>query len=135
MTAVREQGELGAGIDEVWKLVGDFGGFVEAMGLPVTMSGEGLGSTRTIELGGTNVERLEELDNDAKRLVYSLVSGPLPVKDYRSTMQLTPIDDGRTRLEWSSTFEPDGIPEADAIAAIRGIYSGGIAGLQARFGA
>jgi hypothetical protein len=119
----------------VWKLVGDFGGFVEAMGLPVTMSGEGVGSTRTIELGGTNVERLEELDNDAKRLVYSLVSGPLPVKDYRSTMQLVAIGDGRTRLEWSSTFEPDGIAEGDAITAIRGIYTGGIAGLQARFGA
>lgn len=135
MTEVREQGELGAGIDEVWKVVGDFPGFVEAMGLPVTTSGEGIGSTRTIELGGTNVERLEALDNDAKRLVYSLVEGPLPVKNYVSTMQLSAVDAGRTRLEWSSTFEPDGIAEADAIGAIRGIYRGGIAGLQARFGA
>jgi hypothetical protein len=50
-------------------------------------------------------------------------------------MQLSPIDSGRTRIEWSSDFEPGAISEADAIEAVRGIYRGGIAGLQARFGA
>lgn len=135
MTSVREEGELGAAIDEVWKIVGDFAGFVEAMGIPVEVSGEGVGSTRTITMGGSaTIERLETLDNDAKRLQYSLLQGPLPVENYLSTMQLSPIDEGRTRLEWSSEFEPAGISEADAVEAIRGIYRGGIAGLQARFG-
>ena len=136
MTAVREEGEFGAGIDEVWKLVGDFKGFVEAMGVPVEVSGDGVGATRSIPLGGPpTVERLEELDNDAKRLVYSMIEGPLPVKDYLASMQLTAIDSNRTRLEWSSTFEPTGMTEADAIDTVRGIYRGGIAWLQARFGA
>lgn len=135
MAAVREEGELGAPIDDVWKVVGDFGGFVEAMGLPVELSGDGVGSTRTIPLGDMPaVERLEELDNDAKRLVYSMVEGPLPVVDYVATMQLSALDGGRTRLEWSSTFEPGGMAEGDAMEAVRGIYKGGIAGLQARFG-
>ena len=80
MTAVREEGQLGAAIDEVWKVVGDFGGFVEAMGVPVEVSGDGIGATRTIALGPSpTVERLEELDNDAKRLVYSMLEGPLPL--------------------------------------------------------
>jgi hypothetical protein len=136
MAAVREEGELGAGIDEVWKLVGDFQGFVEAMGIPVEMSGDGVGATRTIVFrGAPTIERLEALDNDAMRLVYSMVQGPLPIKDYLATMQLIAIDSGRTRLDWSSTFEPDGMSEGDAIEAVRGIYKGGIAGLQARFGA
>lgn len=136
MTSVREEGELGAGIDEVWKLVGDFGGFVAAMGVPVEVSGEGIGATRTIALGDApTIERLEELDHDAKRLVYSLLEGPLPLSNYVATMQLSAIDDGRTRIDWSSTFEPAGMSEADAIAAVRGIYKGGIAGMQARFGA
>ena len=135
MTAVREVGELGAAIDEVWKLVGDFRGFVEAMGVPVEVSGEGIGATRSIPLGPSpTVERLEELDNDAKRLVYSIIDGPIPVTDYLATMQLSELDAGRTRLEWSSTFEPAGVSEADAIELVGGIYKGGIAGLQARFG-
>ena len=135
MASVREEGELGAGVDEVWKLVGDFSGFVEAMGIPVETEGDGIGSTRTIAMGPSpTIERLETLDNESRTLQYSLLQGPLPVENYLSTMHLSPIDGGRTRIEWSSEFDPAGISEADAIEAIRGIYKGGIAGLQARFG-
>ena len=137
MTEVRQQGELGAGVDEVWKVVGDFGGFIEVMGMPAELEGEGIGQTRRIMMGAeATVERLEERDEAAKRLVYSIVVGPLPVTDYRSTMQLSAIGDGRTRLDWSSTFEPgEGLSENDAVRIVAGIYQGGIAVLQARFGA
>ena len=138
MAEVHVAGELGASVDEVWKLVSDFGGFLEAMGVPVELSGpEGIGQERKIALGpDPTVERLEELDNDAHRLVYSIQSGPLPVSNYRSTMQLSAIDEARTKLDWSSTFDPaEGFAEDDAVKVVRGIYNGGIAGLQARFGA
>lgn len=135
MAEVREEGELGASIDEVWKLVSDFGGFIEAMGLPVTVEGEGIGATRSIAMGAEpTVERLEELDADTKKVVYSIVSGALPVASYVSTMQLSGAGDGRTKLVWSSTFEPVG-DEAGARAVVESIYKGGIAGLQGRFGA
>ena len=138
MAEVHESGELGGSVDEVWKLVSDFGGLIEAMGVPVELSGpEGIGQTRTITIGPEpKVERLEELDHDARRLVYSIESGPLPVSNYLATMQLSAIDDGRTKIDWSSTFEPAaGFAEADAINVVEGIYKGGIAGLQGRFGA
>lgn len=139
MTEVHEVGELGASPEEVWKLVSDFGGMLEAFGVPVELSGpEGVGQERTIAMGpgDPTVERLEELDSDAHRLVYSIQSGPLPVANYRSTMQLSEIVGGRTKLDWSSTFEPaEGFAEPDAINIVSGIYKGGIAGLQARFGA
>ena len=139
MTEVHETGEFGSGADEVWKLVSDFGGMLEALGVPVELSGpEGVGQERTIAMGpgDPTVERLEELDNDAHRLVYSIQSGPLPVTNYRSTMQLSELAGGRTKLDWSSTFEPaEGFAEADAINIVSGIYKGGIGGLQARFGA
>ena len=109
MASVREEGELGAAIDEVWKIVGDFPGFVEAMGVPVEVEGEGVGATRTIAMGPSpTIERLEKLDNDAKMLQYSLIRGPLPVENYLATMQLSAVEGGRTRLEWSSDFEPAG---------------------------
>ena len=137
MAEVREQGELGAGADEVWKLIRDFGGFIEAMGMPVELEGEGIGQTRKITVGSEpTVERLEERDDDARRLVYSVVSGALPVVNYMSTMQLSAIAGGRTRLAWSVTFDPgESISEEDASKMIRGIYKGGIRALQARFGA
>ena len=136
MVEVHEAGELGASVDEVWKLVGDFGGFVEAMGLPAELTGEGIGQTRKILLGADpTVERLEALDNDAKMLQYSLLEGPLPVNGYLATMQLSPAGEGRTTLDWSSTFEAgEGITEDAAADVVRGIYRGGIAALQGRFG-
>ena len=137
MAEVREEGELGASVDEVWKLVGDFGGLIEAMGLPVKVEGEGIGQTRSIPMGDPpTVERLEELDAAKKKVVYSIQSGTLPVADYVSTMQLSPVGDGRTKLEWSSTFQPGaGASEDDAVKVVTGIYQGGIAFLQGRFGA
>ena len=137
MAEVREEGELGAGTEEVWKVVGDFGGLLEAMGVPVTLEGEGIGQTRSIAMGpgDPTVERLEERDEAAKRIVYSIVSGPLPVRNYRSTMQLSAAGEGRTKLVWSSTFEPaEGASEDQASQVVTGIYQGGIAGLQGRFG-
>jgi hypothetical protein len=139
MAEVREEGELGAGIDEVWKVVGDFGGLLTAMGMPVELEGpEGFGQIRKIAMGPgePTVEKLESCDDGAKRLQYSVVSGPLPVKDYLSTMQLSEAGPGRTKLEWSSTFEPgEGLSEDDAKGIISGIYKGGIGGLQGVFGA
>jgi hypothetical protein len=135
MAEVREAGEIGASVDEVWKLVGDFVGFVEALGAPVESEGDGIGMTRKISMGPAPiVERLEERDEAAKKLVYSIVEGPLPVSGYVSTMQLSAAGDGRTKLDWSSTFEPVG-DEAAAKQIVSGIYTGGIAALQGRFGA
>src|SRR5437667_10259872 len=117
MAEVREEGELGASVEEVWKLVGDFGGFVAAMGVPVELDGDGIGQTRTMSMGPEPmVERLEERDDAARRLVYSIVSGPMPVTGYRSTMQLSSAGDDRTILTWSSTFRPgEGMRDADSV--------------------
>jgi hypothetical protein len=136
MGEVRREGEIGASVDEVWKLISDFGGFIEAMGLQVHVEGHGVGQTRTVTMNGEEtVERLEECDDSAKCLKYSIVSGALPVSSYLSTMQLSAIGEGRTKIEWSSTFEPEGISLDDAQRTLAGVYKGGIAGLQARFGA
>jgi hypothetical protein len=135
MAEVREEGELGVSADEAWKVVGDFVGLIEGMGLPVEVEGEGIGQTRKISMGPAPiVERLEERDEAAKKIVYSIVEGPLPVSNYVSTMQLSDAGEGRSKLVWSSTFEPVG-DEATAKTIVSGIYDGGIKGLQGRFGA
>ena len=122
-------------MDEAWKVVGDFIGLLKTMGTDAEAEGEGIGMTRKITMGPASiVERLEERDEDAKKIVYSIVEGPLPVANYVSTMQLTEAGEGRSKLTWSSTFEPVG-DEAMATQIVTGIYDGGIKGLQARFGA
>lgn len=137
MPEVREEAELGVSPDEAWKLVGDFIGLIEAMGLPVESEGEGIGALRKIPSGPEPVvERLEERDEAAKRIVYSIVSGPVPVANYRSTIELAPAGDGRSALTWSGTFEPaPDVTEDKAVSFVQSVYKGGIAALQGRFGA
>ncbi|HEY2814240.1 MAG TPA: SRPBCC family protein [Acidimicrobiales bacterium] len=137
MPEVHEVGELGSSVDGVWKLVGDFGGMVSSMGIPVELEGEGIGQTRTISMGAVpTVERLEALDDDGKRLQYSMVASALPVANYLSTIQLSPAGEGRTKVDWSSTFDVTGeLSEEEGVRIVSGIYKGGIAAMQARFGA
>lgn len=136
MTEVSTEIELGSSADEVWALVGDFDGFVEALGVPVTAEGDdGVGQVRKIEMGGaTTVERCESLDPASRTISYSVVSGPLPVQDYLATMQVHDSGEGRSRVTWDARFEPAGMSEDDAANVIRGIFSGGLAALQGRFG-
>ena len=137
MSEVREQSDIPAAPDAVWALVRDFGGFVKTLGAPVEVEGDGVGALRTMQMGGPGpvVERLEELNDDEQRLRYSIVeAGPLPVRDYVATMQLSDAGEGATTLTWSSTFEPNGVSEDDAVAAIQRVYRGGFKGLQKHFG-
>lgn len=47
MVEVTEEGVLQAPAADVWKLVGDFGGFIEALGIPVELEGHGVGQIRS----------------------------------------------------------------------------------------
>ena len=46
------------------------------------------------------------------------------------------IDQGPNacRVEWRGTFEPDGVEEEQAQGMVRGIYTGGIAGVRKLLG-
>jgi len=135
MSEVREQSDIPAAPDAVWALIRDFGGFVKALGGSVEVEGEGVGARRTMQMGGSGpvVERLEELNDDERRLRYAILeAGPLPVRDYVATMQLFEAGSATT-LTWSSTFEPNGVSEEDAVTAIQRVYRGGFKGLQKHF--
>jgi hypothetical protein len=136
MTEVKEQGEIPSKVQDVWAVVRDFGGLVEALGGAVELEGEGIGTLRKIKMGpDLVVERLDEVDDNALRMRYTIMeAGPLPVREYHATMQLAGGDGDSCTLTWSSTFEPSGASEDEAVAAVQRVYRGGIKGLQRHFG-
>ena len=108
---------------------------MKALGAPVDLEGEGVGQLRTITFGSKSVvERLDELDHDAKRITYSILqAGPLPVRDVPGDDAARSAGDAACTLTWFSDFEPEGASEEDAVKAVRGVYDGGIAGLRRHF--
>lgn len=133
---VTRSGTFAASPDELWTMVRDFGGlhkFMDGMdAYPV--EGEGVGAVRRIPMGGGEVvESLDVLDEDSRTLTYSITESPLPFKDYSATMVVTAEGDG-SALNWTGTFQADGVPVADAEALAGNIYSGGIAGFGKALG-
>ncbi|MCB2174011.1 SRPBCC family protein [bacterium] len=93
------------------------------------------GSTDTCfkNLVSQHFEKLERLDDASKSLEYSIVSGPLPVEHYRSTITVTKIGPDQCEVSWSSTFEPKGVSAEQAEEVISGIYKMGFEGLKKLF--
>jgi mxaD protein len=138
MTEVKMKTTINASPEKAWDVVGDFNGlprFVAAVTRSI-VEGSGVGAVRTLSLagGGEIRERLEAFDPDGRTLKYSILDGPLPVKNYLSTIRVTPTQDGRTDISWSSTFEPSGAGEPEARQAIEGVYQLGFDGLHKLFG-
>jgi hypothetical protein len=134
MTTVSVEGRLEAGVDEVWKLVGDFTAFVSYQGREVTTQGEGVGMLRHVPAGDiVIVERLEVLDDVNHRTSYSLVGGEIPLKNYSATIQLDAVSDGGSLLTWSAAFEPDGVTEEQAIRIVTRTYEKALQELQRHF--
>jgi hypothetical protein len=133
MASVKVSDRIAASADRVWDLIGDFGGIGRfSKGFKgITCTGNGVGAIRTITLPNDvqMQERCELHDAACRTLDYSIVAGPMPIANYLARIQLFEDGDG-TRIEWSSTFDPNGIAEPQAVAMIEGVYKGGIAGLK-----
>lgn len=129
---------INASAEEVWKTISDFNGLPKfvAAATKSTMEGSGVGALRTLTLpdGAQIVEKLESLDEQAMTLRYSIVSGPLPVEGYVSTMKVKELAENLCEFGWSSTFETKGVQEKEAKETIEAIYFMGFDGLKKLYG-
>jgi hypothetical protein len=122
--------QIGASADAVWEKLGNFSGIEAGGGIDsVSFEGEGVGMTRTIVMGGNPVvERLEVHDADARTFTYAIINddSPLPFSNYSATVRITDNGDGTCTVDWTGTFEPRGVDEAQAVNLATGIYAGAI---------
>lgn len=112
--------------DAVWKKVGDFCGIGDWHPAVEKCVLSADGKLRTISLkgGGTLVEALEAVDNATHTYTYTILSGPLPVTNYHSTLSVSPDPKGSS-IKWVGKYDAKGASDADAKKVIDGIYEGG----------
>lgn len=66
----------------------------------------GVGAVRKLGIGPLgSLERIVEHVPD-RHLAY-VVASPSPYRDYRAEIDLSPTDDGGTRITWQGTFTPN----------------------------
>lgn len=112
--------------DALWNKIGDFCGIgdwhpaVEKC----VLSADGKQRTLSLKGGGTIVEALESVDNANHAYTYTILSGPLPVANYHSTISVS-ADPKGSALKWVGKYDAKGAPDADAKKVIDGIYESG----------
>ncbi len=138
MARVAMTQKLSPSAETVWNRIGGFDTLHEWHPAidRTEMDGSGIGAMRNLFLvGGGNVtERLDVEDAAGRSYTYSILSSPLPVGNYTATLRVEEDPAGGCTVHWSSTFDPAGASEAEAVAAIEGIYEGGFTAMQAAFG-
>jgi len=132
MARVEVRDEIDAPREVVWDLVSDFGG-VKRISPEVescVLDGQGVGAVRTINTQGIVIkERLESLDGKNYTFSYSIVEGPIPFTNYLAQVELSP-DGDRTKVNWSGSFEPAGVPEDTLKQLVETIYRNLIGGIK-----
>lgn len=117
--------------DELWELIGDFHGLHRFN--PTISPTESIddGTARKIVMGpNAIVERLVE--QGERSYTYSMDDGgPLPVKNYRSTLSVTDAGGGKSTVDWKGTFEAADGGDIDAAKQIvTMVYEGGLAAIE-----
>ncbi len=99
--------------DEVWAVVGDFGGIGGWM--PGMDSCKVVGEDRILEtMGMTITERLVSKDDGGRALTYAIVDGA-PVESHQAVITVSPSGDA-SRVTWDVEAKPDEM--ADLMATI-----------------
>ena len=137
MTKVSLSAKIGVSAERLWDMVGGFHSISDWHPAIEKCDIEEDGKTTlrrlTLAGGGEIVERLEQSD-DERSYSYSILSSPLPIDNYQSTIRVHEDEDGNAIVDWSSEFDCAGAPETEAIEIIEGIYSAGFDNLKKMFG-
>ena len=126
---VQKSVDVAASPDKVWQTIGDFCGIAAwhpAVEKCVPSEKEGQ-KVRTLSLkgGGTLVEQQLSRDDKVMSYSYTILEGPLPVSDYKSTLAVAPEGSG-SKVSWQGTFTAKGVPDTVAQDVIEGIYDSGL---------
>ena len=135
---------INAPIERVWRVASDFNGLAAWMpGMKDSVIEPGkfaqeIGAVRKLTMAGTKDvlrERLEALTPEEFLITYSVLEGPLPVKNVRTSMRLRPITDTYGTLgEWSTEFETEKGKEEEGEQLMARIFNAGFRALKRHLG-
>jgi hypothetical protein len=127
-TSAKASSKLSA--DALWAKIGDFCGITKWHPAVEKCELSADGKTRTLSLkgGGTIVEALVRTDAASRSYTYSIVSAPLPVANYTSTIAVS-ADGAGSVVNWSGKYDAKGVSDADAQKVVQGIYDAGLKAL------
>lgn len=118
MGSVRREVAISATADDVWDAVRDFGALHTRLvpGFVTETQLDGRDRIVTFFTGAVQREPLVDVDDGARRLVYSAVDSPMGATHYNASVHVFPDGAEGSRLVWVVDFLPDSL--ADTLDAV-----------------
>ena len=112
MASIRKEFVVEASAAQVWSAVRDFGAVHQRLAPGFVVDTQLDGDTRVVTFGNgmTARERLIDLDDTARRLVYAVVGGKFTHDN--AVVQVIPEGEGRCRFVWQRDMLPNELAPA-----------------------
>ncbi len=120
--------------NRAWAAISDIGGLDRWFPVITACSvfGTGEGATRILNLadGEKIKDRIDTIDHQHRRLRYTRIESPFPVRSYRGTVEIHHVNTGAAEVSW--TVEIDALEDQrePLIEFLRNALAGGIQGLE-----
>ena len=114
MASIRTEFPIDVDASRVWQVIGDWadGPVRMARGLVVSSNAEGTVRVVTFADGMIARERLVTREDDARRIVYSMVGDTVRPEHDNAVMQIVPEGADRCRFIWTRDVLPDELAES-----------------------
>jgi len=111
MASIHHEVTVEVGADQAWKALRAVGSAHELFA-PVLVDGSLKGSTRTVRFanGMTVHERVLDIDEDRRRVAYTVLDGP-GMTYHHASMEVIEAGAERCRFVWITDFLPDDVRE------------------------
>lgn len=96
------------GAAKAWEKISDIGAVDKLVSLITSCALDGDTRLCTLPDGQAIKERIISVDHDARRVVYTVTDGPLPLEFHCAAVQVTEADSG-AEVTWTVDVKPDEI--------------------------
>lgn len=120
MASLIQETSIDASPDHVWDALRDFGALHRRLVPGFVTDAVTDGDVRTVTFfnGGVAKEHLVGIDDQARRLAYSIIESGVGLTCHMASAQVLDAGDGTSRFVWTADFLPDAVaPTVDALMA------------------
>ena len=129
MASINVKTTLAVSPDELWSVVKDVGGISNLLGVITDSSLDGDQRSCTMGDGGELSETILGIDDNNRRVAYTITASPFPIEAHAASMQVSDAGGGKSTFQWITDITPDALAEP-----FTDLMNGELSGLEERYG-
>lgn len=129
MATIHLETELAIPSDQLWATVRDVGNISGMLNIIAESSLDGDQRSCTLGDGAALTETILAVDDDNRRMAYTITDSPFPIEAHAASMQVFDAGNGRSTFRWITDIKPDAL--ADGLGPM---LAGAVAGMGEQFG-